>query len=138
MAKILIIDDEKSIRSSLREILEYEKYEVDEAVDGLDGINKITKNQYDIALCDIKMPKLDGIEVLEKTQELNTDIQFIMISAHGSIETAVEAVKKGAYDFIQKPFDIKKLSQNLSGSQRLSKGLKAKLDLGHLFAIQSR
>jgi len=109
MAKILIIDDEKSIRSTLREILEYEKFEVDEAVDGQDGIDKIAKKKYDIALCDIKMPKLDGIEVLEKVQELDTDIQFIMISAHGSIETAVEAVKKGAYDFIQKPPDLNRL-----------------------------
>jgi two-component system, NtrC family, nitrogen regulation response regulator NtrX len=109
MAKILIIDDEKSIRFTLREILEYEKYEVEEAVDGQDGIDKISSNKYDIALCDIKMPKLDGIEVLEKAQEINPDVQFIMISAHGSIETAVEAVKKGAYDFIQKPPDLNRL-----------------------------
>lgn len=109
MAKILIIDDEKSIRFTLREILEYEKYEVDEAVDGQDGIDKISSKKYDIALCDIKMPKLDGIEVLEKAQEINPDVQFIMISAHGSIETAVEAVKKGAYDFIQKPPDLNRL-----------------------------
>ncbi len=109
MAKILIIDDEKSIRSTLREILEYEKYEVDEAVDGQDGIDKISNKKYDIALCDIKMPKLDGIEVLEKAQEIDPDVQFIMISAHGSIETAVEAVKKGAYDFIQKPPDLNRL-----------------------------
>lgn len=109
MAKILIIDDEKSIRSTLKEILEYEKYEVDEAVDGQDGIDKISNKKYDIALCDIKMPKLDGIEVLEKVQEIDTEVQFIMISAHGSIETAVDAVKKGAYDFIQKPPDLNRL-----------------------------
>lgn len=109
MAKILIIDDEKSIRSTLQEILEYEKYEVDEAVDGKDGIEKLSKKSYDIALCDIKMPKMDGIEVLDKAQEINPDVQFIMISAHGSIETAVEAVKKGAYDFIQKPPDLNRL-----------------------------
>jgi DNA-binding NtrC family response regulator len=109
MAKILIIDDEKSIRLTLREILEYEKYEVDEAVDGQDGIDKISDKKFDIALCDIKMPKLDGIEVLEKAQEIDPDVQFIMISAHGSIETAVEAVKKGAYDFIQKPPDLNRL-----------------------------
>ena len=109
MAKILIIDDEKSIRTTLREILEYEKYEVDEAIDGQDGIDKITKKKYDIALCDIKMPKLDGIEVLDKAQEIDPDLPFIMISAHGSIETAVEAVKKGAYDFIQKPPDLNRL-----------------------------
>ncbi len=109
MAKILIIDDEKSIRSTLREILEYEKYEVDEAVDGQDGISKLEQKKYDVALCDIKMPKMDGIEVLEKAQTINPDVQFIMISAHGSIETAVEAVKKGAYDFIQKPPDLNRL-----------------------------
>ena len=109
MAKILIIDDEKSIRSTLREILEYEKYAVDEAVDGQDGIDKLSKNNYDIALCDIKMPKLDGIEVLEKAQEISPELPFIMISAHGSIETAVDAVKKGAYDFIQKPPDLNRL-----------------------------
>lgn len=109
MAKILIIDDEKSIRSTLREILEYEKYEVDEAVDGKDGLDKIAEKKYDIALCDIKMPKFDGIEVLEKAQEVDGELQFIMISAHGSIETAVEAVKKGAYDFIQKPPDLNRL-----------------------------
>ncbi len=109
MVKILIIDDEASIRTALREILEYEKYEVDEAVDGKDGINKLAQKKYDIALCDIKMPKMDGIEVLEKAQEINPNVQFIMVSAHGSIETAVEAVKKGAYDFIQKPPDLNRL-----------------------------
>jgi len=109
MAKILIIDDEVSIRSALREILEYEKYEVDEAVDGKDGVEKLLKKNYDIALCDIKMPKMDGIEVLERAQSISSDVQFIMISAHGSIETAVDAVKKGAYDFIQKPPDLNRM-----------------------------
>lgn len=109
MAKILIVDDEKSIRNTLREILEYEKYTVDEAEDGEKGLLLIQENQYDVVLCDIKMPKLDGIEVLEKAHELGRDPQFIMISAHGSIETAVEATKKGAYDFIQKPPDLNRL-----------------------------
>lgn len=109
MAKILIIDDEKSIRATLREILEYEKYDVDEAVDGEDGLNKIIENDYDLALCDVKMPKVDGLELLDKVQRLNKDIQMIMISAHGTIETAVEAVKKGAYDFIEKPPDLNRL-----------------------------
>ncbi len=109
MAKILIVDDEKSIRNTLREILEYEKYTVDEAEDGEKGLLLIQENEYDVVLCDIKMPKLDGIEVLEKTYELGKDTQFIMISAHGSIETAVEATKKGAYDFIQKPPDLNRL-----------------------------
>lgn len=109
MARILIVDDEKSIRNTLREILEYEKYQVEEAEDGEKGFHMIRENDYDIILCDIKMPKMDGIEVLEKTYELGKDPQFIMISAHGSIETAVEATKKGAYDFIQKPPDLNRL-----------------------------
>ncbi|MEO1654122.1 MAG: sigma-54 dependent transcriptional regulator [Bacteroidota bacterium] len=109
MAKILIIDDEKSIRYTLRDILEYEKYEVDEASDGEEGFQMLKKNNYDVALCDIKMPKLDGIEVLEKASKLGKDTQFIMISAHGTIKTAVEATKKGAFDFIQKPPDLNRL-----------------------------
>jgi two-component system nitrogen regulation response regulator NtrX len=109
MSKILIIDDEKSIRITLREILEYEKYSVEEAKDGEEGLAMISKNEYDVVLCDIKMPKMDGIEVLEKALEMGKEIQFIMISAHGNIETAVEATKKGAYDFIQKPPDLNRL-----------------------------
>lgn len=109
MAKILIIDDEKSIRYTLREILEYEKYQVDEAKDGEEGLEMFTKNDYDVVLCDIKMPKMDGMEVLAKATELGKEAQFIMISAHGSIETAVDATKKGAYDFIQKPPDLNRL-----------------------------
>jgi len=109
MAKILVVDDEKSIRSTLREILEFEKYTVDEAKDGEEALEKITKEDYDLVLCDIKMPKMDGIEVLQKSKELGKDTQFIMISAHGNIETAVEATKKGAFDFIQKPPDLNRL-----------------------------
>lgn len=109
MASILIIDDEKSIRSTLKEILEYEKYTVDEAKDGEEGLEKFSKNDYDLVLCDIKMPKMDGIEVLEKAMALGKDTQFIMISAHGNIETAVDATKKGAFDFIQKPPDLNRL-----------------------------
>jgi DNA-binding NtrC family response regulator len=109
MAKILIIDDEKSIRYTLREILEYEKYQVDEAKDGEEGLEMFTKNDYDVVLCDIKMPKMDGMEVLAKATELGKEGQFIMISAHGTIETAVDATKKGAYDFIQKPPDLNRL-----------------------------
>ena len=117
MAKILIIDDEKSIRNTLREILEYEKYEVEEASDGQEGLEKVKKGKYDLILCDIKMPKMDGIEVLEKAIEARTEGQFIMISAHGNIETAVEAVKKGAYDFIQKPPDLNRLLITLRNAQ---------------------
>ena len=109
MAKILIIDDEKSIRYTLRDILEYEKYEVDEAKDGEEGFDMLKKNNYDVALCDIKMPKMDGIEVLEKSGSLGKDTQFIMISAYGTIKTAVEATKLGAFDFIQKPPDLNRL-----------------------------
>ena len=109
MPKILIIDDEASIRSTLREILEYEKYHIEEASDGEIGLNKVTHEKFDAVLCDVKMPKLDGIEVLEKSIEQGTDVPFIMISAHGTIETAVEATKKGAFDFIQKPPDLNRL-----------------------------
>ncbi len=109
MAKILIIDDEKSIRKTLREILEYEKYQVDEAADGLEGVAMLQKNKYEIILCDIKMPKMDGMEVLEKILASHSDTPVVMISGHGSIETAVEAVKKGAFDFIAKPLDLNRL-----------------------------
>lgn len=109
MAKILIIDDEKSIRSTLREILEYEKYTIDEAQDGQEGLDKLISSKYDIALCDVKMPKMDGIELLERVQMAGIDTQFIMISAHGTIETAVDATKMGAYDFVPKPPDLNRL-----------------------------
>jgi len=108
MAKILVIDDEKSIRSTLTEILEYEKYEVDEAPDGSAGIELVKKNEYDVILCDIKMPKMDGIEVLEQIMKLS-DVPVVMISGHGNIETAVEAIKKGAFDYISKPLDLNRL-----------------------------
>ncbi len=109
MAKILIIDDEKAIRGSLKEILEYEKYKVDEAENGEDGLSKLNKEKYDIALLDIKMPNMDGMDVLQKAMDLGIDTQFIMISAHGNIETAVEATKLGAFDFIEKPPDLNRL-----------------------------
>jgi len=109
MAKILIIDDEKSIRTTLREILEYEKFQVDDAADGFAGIDLIKKNKYDVILCDIKMPKMDGMEVLEKTLELNHETTIVMISGHGNIDTAVEAIKKGAFDYISKPLDLNRL-----------------------------
>lgn len=109
MAKLLIIDDEKSIRKTLREILEYEKYQVEEAMDGTEGVSLVGKNKYDVVLCDIKMPKMDGLEVLDKIMELSADTPVVMISGHGNIETAVEAVKKGAFDFIAKPLDLNRL-----------------------------
>jgi DNA-binding NtrC family response regulator len=113
MASILIIDDERSIRSTLRDILEYEKYEVDEAEDGRSGISKIKEKDYDLVFCDIKMPKMDGIEVLEMALAIKPGLPFIMISGHGNIETAVEAIKKGAYDFLSKPLDLHRLLVNV-------------------------
>jgi two-component system nitrogen regulation response regulator NtrX len=109
MAKILIIDDERSIRRALREILEYEKYVIDEAEDGPSGLEKMRANSYDLVFCDIKMPKMDGIELLEKVQSEEIDSPMVMISGHGNIETAVESIKKGAYDFIQKPLDLNRI-----------------------------
>jgi len=108
MSKILIIDDEKSIRNTLREILEYEKYSVDDASDGATALELVKNNKYDIILCDIKMPQMDGIEVLEKLLPI-TEAPIVMISGHGTIETAVEAIKKGAYDYISKPLDLNRL-----------------------------
>src|SRR5271170_20052 len=109
MLNILIIDDEKAIRKTLSEILSYEGYKLDEAGDGEEGLKKFRDIEYDVVLCDIKMPKIDGIEFLEKAKELNHDIPVIMISGHGTIGTAVEAVKKGAYDYISKPPDLNRL-----------------------------
>ncbi len=109
MAKILIIDDEKAIRRSMKEILEFEKYLVEEAEDGVQGLALAQKNNYDVILCDIKMPKLDGTELLHKVIELQLPSAIIMMSGHGSIETAVEAVKKGAYDYLAKPIDLNRL-----------------------------
>ena len=109
MAEILIIDDEKAIRKALSEILSSEGYKVEEAGDGEEGLKKFKEKTYDVVLCDIKMPKLDGIEFLQKASESNPDIPIIMISGHGNIETAVEAVKTGAFDFISKPPDLNRL-----------------------------
>ncbi len=109
MSNILIIDDEKAIRKTLSEILSYEGYKIEEAGDGEEGLKKFKDRTYDVVLCDIKMPKLDGIEFLDKAREANPDVPVIMISGHGTIETAVEAVKKGAYDYISKPPDLNRL-----------------------------
>ncbi|MCG9910393.1 MAG: sigma-54 dependent transcriptional regulator [Flavobacteriales bacterium] len=109
MSKILVIDDERSIRSTLKDILEYEKYEVTEAEDGQKGLELAQNNVYDVIFCDIKMPKMDGIEVLEKIMEKNDEVPVVMISGHGNIETAVECIKKGAFDYISKPIDLNRL-----------------------------
>jgi len=109
MAEILIIDDEKAIRKTLGEILGFEGYKIDEAIDGEEGLKKFSEKKYDIVLCDIKMPKMDGIEFLEKAKYINADVPVIMISGHGNIDTAVDAVKKGAFDYISKPPDLNRL-----------------------------
>ncbi|MEL5993570.1 sigma-54-dependent transcriptional regulator [Hymenobacter segetis] len=109
MPRILIIDDEKAIRNTLKEILEFEGYKVDQAEDGPAGLDLLIQQKYDVVLCDIRMPKMDGLEVLTRAQAMGTDAAFIMVSAHGSIDTAVEATKKGAYDFLPKPPDLNRL-----------------------------
>jgi DNA-binding NtrC family response regulator len=109
MARILIVDDEKSIRDTLKEILEYEEYEIEEAEDGEKALGMIKKFNYDAVLCDIKMPKMDGIELLSKASDVAPELPFIMISGHGTMETAIDAAKKGAFDFISKPPDLNKL-----------------------------
>ena len=109
MADILIIDDEKAIRKALTEILSAEGYKTEEAGDGEEGLKKFRERSYDVVLCDIKMPKLDGIEFLQKATESNADVPVIMISGHGNIETAVDAVKKGAFDYISKPPDLNRM-----------------------------
>lgn len=109
MAKILVIDDQKSIRNTLKDILEYEGHEVVAAEDGLDGLEKFNAAKFDVVLTDIKMPNMDGMEVLDKINSTGTDAPVIMISGHGNIDTAVEAIKKGAYDFIEKPLDLNRL-----------------------------
>jgi DNA-binding NtrC family response regulator len=109
MAKILIIDDERAIRRALREILEFEDFQVDEAENGTEGLEKAKNTLYDIIFCDIKMPQMDGMEVLDALMAQKIDTPVIMISGHGNIETAVDAIKKGAFDFIEKPLDLNRI-----------------------------
>lgn len=109
MAKILIIDDERAIRRALREILEFEDYQVEEAEHGKEGLEKAKNTLFDVIFCDIKMPQMDGIEVLDELIKAKVDTPVIMISGHGNIETAVEAIKKGAFDFIEKPLDLNRI-----------------------------
>ncbi len=106
---ILVIDDEQAIRKALKEILSFEGFTIDEAADGAEGLKKIKEGNYDLILCDIKMPKMDGLEVLAAAKEAKPDTPFIVISGHGNIETAVEAVKNGAFDYISKPPDLNRL-----------------------------
>ena len=107
--RILIIDDERAIRNSLSEILSDEGYEVESAEDGAKGLDLALKDRFDIIFCDIKMPEMDGVEVLCRLQEQGVDSQVVMISGHADIETAVDCIKKGAYDFIQKPLDLNRI-----------------------------
>ncbi|MFA6770774.1 MAG: sigma-54 dependent transcriptional regulator [Bacteroidales bacterium] len=109
MMKLLIIDDEKSIRNTLKEILEFEGHKVEVAADGVEGFEKATSENYDVIFSDIKMPNMDGMELLDKLGESNVDSSVIMISGHGSIDSAVECIKKGAFDFIQKPLDLNRI-----------------------------
>ena len=109
MAKLLIIDDEKAIRGALRDILEYEGYSVEEASDGEQGLEMVKNHDYDVVLCDIRMPKIEGLDLLLRATEMGKGTQFIMISAFGNVETAVEATKRGAFDFISKPPDLNRL-----------------------------
>lgn len=133
MSKILVIEDDNKIRAILKEILEEKNHEVDTAPDGLEGLKKLEQGMFDLCLCDIKMPKMDGMEVLEKSKEADIGTNFIMISAHGTIDVAVEAVKKGAFDFLQKPFDLGRLEITLRNAldkstlQRETKTLKKKI-----------
>jgi two-component system nitrogen regulation response regulator NtrX len=108
MAKILVVDDERAIRSTLKEILEYEQYIVFDAADGIEALELVKSDQFDVILLDIKMPRMDGLEVLEEVLKI-CDTPVVMISGHGTIETAVEAIKKGAYDYIAKPLDLNRL-----------------------------
>ena len=109
MTKILVIDDERSIRNTLKDILGLEGHTVEVAEHGISGLEMIRSNDYDIVLCDIKMPEMDGIEVLKKIMEIKPETTVVMISGHGNIDTAVEAIKQGAFDFIVKPLEFRKL-----------------------------
>ena len=109
MPKILVIDDEKAIRSVVKEILEAEGWKVQECSNGAEALNSIQKENFDILLCDIKMPKLNGEELFQKVTELNYPTAFIVMSAHGDIDTAVKFMKAGAFDYLQKPFSLDKL-----------------------------
>lgn len=147
MSKILIVDDERSIRNSMRDILEFEKHEVVLAEDGLAGLVAVKSEKPDLVFCDIKMPKMEGIEVLERIKEFSKDTPVVMISGHGTIETAIEAIKKGAYDFIEKPLDLNRIlitiknatdrTQLIQEAQTLKSKVSRKYEMiGHSAALQ--
>ncbi len=116
MAKILIVDDEKPIRSAIREILEFEKHDIEECENGVDALKRIREKEYDILLCDVKMPKMSGEELMEKVNEINYPSSFIVMSAHGNIDTAVSFMKKGAFDYLPKPFSMDKLLSTIKNA----------------------
>ena len=109
MSKILIIDDEAAIRSALKEVLEYEGFSISEAPDGETALKMVMKESFDLIFCDIKMPKLDGLDFLSELKKEEINVPVVMITGHGTIDTAVEAIKRGAYDFIQKPLDLNRV-----------------------------
>jgi two-component system nitrogen regulation response regulator NtrX len=117
MARILIIDDERAIRRALREILEFEGFEVDEAEHGKEGVDKASNKLYDVIFCDIKMPQMDGMEVLAALNSAKVEVPVIMISGHGNIDTAVQAIKSGAFDFIEKPLDLNRILVTLRNAK---------------------
>lgn len=109
MSKILIVDDEAAIRSALKEVLEYEGFTISEAPDGETALKMVLKESFDLIFCDIKMPKLDGLDFLSELKKEDIQVPVVMITGHGTIDTAVEAIKRGAYDFIQKPLDLNRV-----------------------------
>ena len=124
MSNILLIDDERAIRKTLTDILSFEGYKIREAGDGEEGLKMFQEKNYDVVLCDIKMPRMDGIEFLDKASAINPDVPIIMVSGHGNIETAVDAVKKGAFDYISKPPDLNRMLitiRNAMDKNKLSK-----------------
>lgn len=141
MPHILVIDDERSIRNTLKEILEFEKFTVDLAEDGAEGLKKLTENVYDVVLCDIKMPKMDGMEILQKAIDAGVETPVVMISGHGNVESAVQAIKMGAYDFIEKPLDLNRTLLTLrnamdrSSLEAETKTLRKKINLIKGFEI---
>ncbi len=141
MGKILIIDDEQAIRKALKEILEYESFDVVEAEDGPTALKRVEKETYDLIFCDVKMPRMDGIEVLTKLKEQGVETPVVIITGHGNIETAVESIKKGAYDFIQKPLDLNRIlvtvrnACNQNSLQKETKTLRKKIAKAPAFQI---
>lgn len=137
MPSILVVDDEKSIRNSLKEILEFEKYDVTLAEDGASALRKIKNSDFDLVICDIKMPKMDGLELLSKVQEQEDPVKFIILSGHGNTDTAVDAVRMGAFDYISKPPDLNKLLITIKNAletkslQQETKILKEKVEKNH-------